>query len=69
MEPHEILAPLPPRQGLLTRVTANVRLGRGVVGNTTFGFWAACLLALGLGITFIIKGYPGYAQLPQSSFE
>lgn len=59
-EQQEILPPLP-RGNWVTRVTASVRLGRGVVGNTTFGFWAACLLALGLGVTFIVKGYPGYA--------
>lgn len=56
-----ILSPLPAKTGILTRVTASVQLGRGVAGNTTFGLWAACLLALGLGITFIICGYPLYA--------
>lgn len=50
---------LPPGQSnFITRVSAYVRLGRGVVGNTTFGFWGACLVALGLGIPFILTGHP-----------
>jgi len=44
-----------------TQVTAHAPLGSGVAGNTTFGLWASSLLAAGLGITFVVCGYPEYA--------
>jgi hypothetical protein len=59
-EPHEVITPMQNKSGILTRVFASVRLGRGVVGNTTFGLWAVSLLALGATITFVTKGYPEY---------
>lgn len=46
---------------IFTRVTAYAPLGSGVSGITTFGLWAACLLAGALGVTFILCGYPLYA--------
>ena len=60
MDEPEIFRP-EPATSLLTRVTAHVRLGRGVVGNTTFGFWGACLLALGICIALTVCGYPNQA--------
>ena len=57
----EVLMPLPSKGNIWTRVTASIRLGRGVVGNTTFGLWACCVLALVLCPVFVVCGYPGYA--------
>lgn len=56
----EVLGPIA-KGNFLTRVTAFVRLGRGVTGNTTFGLWAIALVAIVLGVTFITCGYPIYA--------
>jgi hypothetical protein len=56
----EILDPVH-KGGLLTRVTALVRLGRGVTGNTTFGLWAIALVAMVLGTAFITTGHPEHA--------
>lgn len=53
----------PDKSGAFTRVTAWVRLGRGVVGNTTFAFWGACILAGTVAVPMILTGNPGYALL------
>lgn len=38
---------------------ARVRMGRGVVGNTTYGFWGAC--AASIGVAFALQNRPWFA--------
>lgn len=40
---------------------ARIRLGRGVVGNTTYAFWATCAVVIFVAIA--MRGSPGYAVL------
>lgn len=40
---------------------ARVRFGRGVVGNTTYGFWAVCVASVGIAWAFADN--PGYGVI------
>ena len=53
---------LPPgKDSWITRVSAHVRLGRGVVGNTTFGLWGVCGATAAISCALTVTGHPAYA--------